>query len=43
MEKQVLIVEIEATEENITQLLAELEKRAEEGEYEIRAITLRKG
>lgn len=42
MDKQTLIVEVEASQENISSLLTELEKRAEEGEFEIKAVTLRK-
>ena len=42
MEKQTLVVEIEADEEAIGKLLAELEQRAESGEFEIAAVTLRK-
>ena len=42
MDKQTLIVEVEANEKQISDLLAELEKRAEDGEFEIKAVTLRK-
>ncbi len=42
MDKQTLIVEIEAQEEKVGELLAELEKREAEGEFEIKAITIRK-
>ena len=42
MDKQILIVEIEANEESIGKLLSELEERAESGEFDIRAVTLRK-
>jgi hypothetical protein len=42
MNKQKLIVEIDATEEAISKLLAELQDRADTGEFEITAVTLRK-
>lgn len=42
MNTQKLIIEFEADEKKISQLLAELEKRAEKGEFEINAVTLRK-
>lgn len=42
MEKQTLVVEIEATEEEVAKLLAELEQREAKGEFEIAAVTLRK-
>lgn len=42
MDKQTLVVEVEAEEEKIGELLAELEKRESEGEFDIKAITIRK-
>lgn len=42
MEKQVLIIEIEASEESIAKLLGEFEKREDDGEFEINAVTIRK-
>lgn len=42
MNKQIIILEIEASEEKAGELLAEFEKREGEDEFEIRAITIRK-
>lgn len=42
MEQQTLIIEIQADEAKVGELLAEFEKRDEEGEFEIKAITIRK-
>lgn len=42
MDKQTLVLEIEAVEEKVGELLAEFEKRESEGEFEIKAITIRK-
>lgn len=42
MDKQILVVEIEGSEEKIGELLSEFEKREKEGEFDIKAITIRK-
>ena len=42
MNKQLLVLEIEASEEKVGELLAEFEKRETERELEIKAVTIRK-
>lgn len=42
MNKQILVLEIEASEEQVGELLVEFERREADRELEIKAVTIRK-